>query len=295
MPFTISLIIAPYHVGILDHRVGAGPKRILHNDLVPRLLALGNNIAVKVQTIDAVDDFEGEIGRSFEIIRRISHAVSRAVADDSFPIVLAGNCNAEVGVAAGLNSRDPSKSPPEIIWFDAHSDYDTPDEAVSGYFDGMGVSMLSGESWKALMATVPGHRPLGMENFVFVGVRDLSDGQRRKLEGSEARVVYGGVAEGSRRDFPGDLASVLGDGKDVKCSVHVDLDCLDTEIGMANEYAASGGMSEEDLRECLEIVGRRRVPVSLTVASFNPGLDGGDRIADVAVEAIVQFVRSVSK
>lgn len=89
---------------------------------------------------------------------------------------------------------------------------------------------------------------------------------------------------------------MLGDGDDddgVECSVHVDLDCLDTRIGMANEYAVVGGLSGEDLRACLEVVGRRRVPVSLTVASFNPGLEGGERIADVAVDAIVDFVKLV--
>ena len=216
--------------------------------------------------------------------------------------MLAGNCNAEIGVAAGLSSTSSAQnrhrgSSREIIWFDAHSDYDAPDETVSGYFDGMGVSMLSGESWKALMGTVPGYQAVRMEKIVFVGVRDLSDGQRRKLERSAARVVYGGVEEeGSRRDLAGELAGVLGDGHDddddgLECSVHVDLDCLDTGIGMANEYAAAGGLSEEDLKGCLEVVGRRRVPVSLTVASFNPGLEGGEKIADVAVDAIVDFVK----
>ena len=183
--------------------------------------------------------------------------------------MLAGNCNAEIGVAARLSSLSSSSrnsrsrnhgSSRGIIWFDAHSDYDAPDEAVSGYFDGMGVSMLSGESWKALMGTVPGYQAVGMEKFVFMGVRDLSDRQRRKLERSAARVVYGGVEEVSRRDFVGDLASVLGNGDDdddeVECSVHVDLDCLDTGIGMANEYAAAGGLSGEDLRGCLEGSGK---------------------------------------
>ena len=155
----------------------------------------------------------GEIGRSFEIIRRILSAVSNCVAENSFPIVLGGNCNAEIGVAAGLSSSASRNSRPrdhrpsrEIISFDAHSDYDAPDEAVSGYLDGMGVSMLSGESWKALVETVPGYQAVGIEKFVFVGVRDLSGGQKRKLERSAARVEYGGVGKSPRRDFAGDLA-----------------------------------------------------------------------------------------
>ena len=40
-------------------------------------------------------------------------------------------------------------------------------------------------------------------------------------------------------------------------------------------------------------MGRRRTPVSLTVAIFNPGIEGGERIADLAVDAIVGFVKLV--
>lgn len=55
------------------------------------------------------------------------------------------------------------------------------------------------------------------------------------------------------------------------------------------------GLSGEELRGCLEVVARRRVPVSLTVASYSPGLDGGESIADVGVDAIVFFTQLVMK
>lgn len=77
--------------------------------------------------------------------------------------------------------------------------------------------------------------------------------------------------------------------------MHIDLDCWDTRVGTANEYAAPAALSGEGLRDRLEVVGRRRVPVSLTIASFNPGLEGGERIAEVAIDAIVQVAKFVSK
>jgi len=49
--------------------------------------------------------------------------------------------------------------------FDAHTDLNTPAQTVSGYLDGMGVSMLTGQRWKVLMATVPGHRPLALRKY----------------------------------------------------------------------------------------------------------------------------------
>lgn len=52
----ISLAIAPYHVSIPDHRVGAGPKRILSTDPESRLSTLKKE--VKVQMIPTVDDLK---------------------------------------------------------------------------------------------------------------------------------------------------------------------------------------------------------------------------------------------
>ncbi len=285
---SLTLITAPYHTGIHNHRVGAGPARILANGIRDRLHSLGYLTTLK--EIDPVDDFEGEIGRSFEVIRRIATCVSDAAEHGSFPVVLAGNCNAEIGVAAGMGSRFQHA---ELVWFDAHSDLDSPEEATSGYFDGMGVSMLTGESWRALMATVPGHRPVSLDRVVFCGVRDLSEGQKAKLERSPARVVYG--SSGVRVDFKGRLSEILDRTGESSCLVHVDLDCLDTSVGLANEYAAPGGLGAKDLVDCLDVVVAKRRPVALTVASFNPDLEGGERIADVAVNAIVHFMSEMKE
>lgn len=284
---SILLLIVSYHVGINDYRVGAGPRRILANGLVDRLQTLG--YAVSVEEIPPVDTFEGEIGRSIELIRRVSLAVTSAIKAHSFPIVLAGNCNTSVGVAAGLNQSN-SFGDFDLVWFDAHSDLDSPDEHVSGYFDGMGVSMLTGESWKGMVETVPGWRPVPLEKVVFCGVRDVSEKQREKLERLDARVVYGGTTSKEPIDFAGRLRDVLDGESGRSCLVHVDLDCLDSSIGKANEFAAPGGLSESDLLRCFEVVSRERRPAALTVASFNPGLEGGDRIADVAVDAISRLM-----
>ena len=280
---SVDLIAAPYHTGIRNHRVGAGPSRILGNGLLDQLSNLGYTPTFK--EIDPVDDFEGEIGRSFEIIRRIATCVSDAAERGSFPIVLAGNCNAQVGVAAGMSS---SVQDYELIWFDAHSDLDSPDEATSGYFDGMGVSMLTGESWRALMATVPGYKPVPLDKVIYCGVRDLSDGQRMKLKKSMARVIYGST---NQRVYYADRLRELLDGtSESNCLIHIDLDCLDTSIGLANEYAAPGGLAGKDLLECLDVIFAKRRPIALTVASFNPDLKGGERIAEVAMNNIVHFM-----
>jgi len=278
----ISLILAPYHTGIRDIRVGLGPQCILAHGLVGRLEAMGKNVTI--DEIASVDDFKGEIGRSFEVFRRVSLKVASAVDLNYFPIILAGNCNTEIGVHAGLVSEDP-----EMVWFDAHSDLDNAEETTSGYFDGMGASMLTGESWKALKATIPSHRPLPLEKLIYCGVHDLSEGQMRKLKSSPARVVYGKSIEHTL-DYAKALSEQLEKSRASTCIVHIDLDCLDTSIGKANEFAAPGGLSTEELLSCVDAIAARRRLVGITIASFNPRLEGGDAIADVAVNAIARLV-----
>ena len=75
---------------------------------------------------------------------------------------------------------------------DAHPDFDTPDEAVSGYFDGMGVATLAGQCWRTLAASVPGHRPLDLAKLAYCAIRDFDPGQREKVEAHHISVVYSG-------------------------------------------------------------------------------------------------------
>ena len=63
-----------------------------------------------------------------------------------------------VGVLAGLGVQEAG-----IIWFDAHPEFDTPDERADGYFDGMGAAMLTGLCWHTLLRTVPGFAPIPLD------------------------------------------------------------------------------------------------------------------------------------
>ena len=234
---------------------------------------------MRVEEIPPVDDFFGEIGKSFELLRRTSKLVTQASKSNSFPIVLSGNCMASVGVAAGLKTDDLG-----CVWFDAHDDYNTPDTMMSGYLDSTGVSMMAGESFKALMDTVPGHRPFDLRRFVFCGIRDVTDVERRRVEDSPMKAVWGNTD--TRVNFASELGTVLDQESSGSCMVHLDLDALDISYGRVNQFSAAGGLFEGDLQSCLGVIAAKMLPLSLTVASYDPNLDGGDKIADIAVNAI---------
>ncbi|KAK1523798.1 uncharacterized protein CCOS01_08885 [Colletotrichum costaricense] len=289
---SLSLILSPYHVGQLNKGPGAGPAFLKTSGLDSTLRSLGLPVH-KVQ-VEPVDGHEGEIGRSFEVIRRTANLVAQERRRGSFPIILAGNCSSAVGVAAGLHaSRASGDGGLGCVWFDAHDDFNTPDTVMSGYFDSMPIAMLAGQCWKGLLRTVPGHEAVDLERLVHVGMRDVNDLERARVEEAGFDVVWGSTER--KVDFGAELGVVLQRKKLGATMVHFDVDSLDTSIGHANRFAAPGGLLREDIIGCFEGIPEKTEPMSLTVASFDPSYEGAENLAAVAVEAIKVFLQMLVK
>jgi arginase len=279
---TVEIVLAPFHGGIRGYNVGGGPLRLMEMGLAERLNAAAGE--VRVCDLGEIPECEGEVGRAFEAKRRVARAVSDAVREGCFPVVLAGNCNAEVGTYAGLGSPDA-----DVVWFDGHTDFYTPDDITSGYFDSMGAATLTGHCWQALAATVPGFRPLSTRRLVYCGSRNMENGLLKRIAAEGIRMVKGGA------DQPPAFAAALDDLLGASSSpvlIHLDMDCLDTSEGHANEYAQPGGLSGKDLLDCFDHVLTRSSPMALTVASYDPGRPGADRIGELAIEAVERVVNA---
>jgi arginase len=303
---SITIISAPYHVGLraspLHHsRISEGPDYLKLAGLVA--LARGYGVPVHEAEIPPVaDNVEGEIGRSFDLLRRISLAVTAARNQASFPIVLAGNCCTSVGVAAGLWASNDLKGAHDdalgCVWFDAHDDYNVPDTVVSGYFDSQGIAMMAGECWKALLNTVPGFRPTQLRKVIHCGMRDVNDLERSRVEASDMGVVWGDATK--KVDFEGGLRKELQGrfvaSDDTASLVHLDVDVLDSALGKANQFACSDGLFEEDLVGCMAAISERTIPLAFTIASFDPLCDGdksAQRLAAVAIKGVKEVLNGL--
>jgi arginase len=156
MPRKIAIVVSPFHVGIHRHRVGKGPEAILAK-LEPALEE--RSIPYRIAIINRVDDYDGEIGRSFAVLRQIAAQTRLAVDNDEFPIILAGNCSSSVAVMAGLNGGLLDHNDVDVFWADAHADAHVPDDPGISYFDSMGTSMMTGLCWKGQLDAIEGHIP----------------------------------------------------------------------------------------------------------------------------------------
>ena len=172
----------------------------------------------------------GEVDASFDLIRAVAERVSAARAEGAFPVLLGGSCFNGVGVVAGL--REPS---PGVVWLDAHSDFNTPDTAISGYFDGMGLAVLAGDAWQALHATVPGARPVPQTAMVLAGARDFEPPEEVRLAACDIAQI--GAERMSTPDALLDAVRAL-EPEPTGIYLHLDLDVLDEAVAPVNVYHA---------------------------------------------------------
>lgn len=277
----VAIFAVPYDSGHRGLRMGAGPEHLLSNGMEDALAAAGGE--VRTEVMEACDPFRAEIATAFELFGLVAERVRVAITSGRFPLVLSGNCNATVGVIAGLASTSP-KEEVGLIWFDGHADFNTPETTTSGFLDGMGLATAVGHCWAEMVRAVPGFRPVREEHVVLIGSRNATPVEKERLWASGATVVEEqSVCELGGRGALGPALDAVGSGVR-RAHVHLDLDVLDPDaVNPANEFAPEGGLTVEEVEACIRAVCERFEVASATVASYDPSFDREGRVLKAGV------------
>jgi arginase len=268
---SVQILSLPYHEGRPRVGMGRGPGELLERHGLRDELER-RDFAAAVEEL-AEPGAGTEIARTIELDRVLAARVRAAAEQYAFPLVLAGDCASCLGTVGGLDHERLG-----VVWFDAHADFDTPDDNLSGFFDVMALAILTGSGWRALRESIPGFRAVEERDVVLVGVRDLEPYQRERLEASAVNVLADAPRMGEIAAAIDDLSQRVRD-----VYLHVDLDSLDPELGRANEYAAPGGLSLETLTEAIALVGEWLEVRAAAVTAYDPGFDPDGAVGEAAV------------
>lgn len=279
----LRLISWPFHNGLRGVGMGSGAARLMADDLLRAGIARAG-WKVSREAIDSVDESGPEVARIMALIKKLAASVRVAADEGAFPLVLAGNCNSCLGTCAGIGEQLG------VVWFDAHADFDDPEENTSGFFDVMGLAMLSGRGWRALRERLPGHVPIPERNLVLAAVRDLEPHQSQRLERSEVLVVPGEIDPASFDAALGDLLSRV-----TRVYLHVDLDSVDINDAHANQYAAAGGPSLDRLSQCVRLACERSTVAAAAIAAYDPAFDPDGRALAAARRIATDIAETVRR
>jgi arginase len=268
----LDLIAWPYHGGLADVGMGLGASVLATDERFRDGLAAAG-WQTRVVRVPPVDETLPEVARIFELARRLAQRVAAARDRHAFALVLAGNCVSCLGTTAGVRGGKDLG----VVWLDAHADFDTPEDNLSGFTDVMGLAILTGSCWRALRETIPGFVVVDESRVVLAGTRDLEPYQRERLSASQVQVIPGALAAGAR-----DVALDTLRERVQRVYLHVDLDVLDSSVGRANPYAAPGGPDLDAVLAAIEATFVRFDIAAAAITAYDPRVDHGGTIGAAA-------------
>jgi arginase len=193
---------------------------------------------------------------------------------DSLPITVGGDHTTSLGTALGLTRLG---RPFDVVWLDAHGDFNTPVTSPSGNPHGMVLALLAGLTPYLPQAVPPWRLHLW-------GVRDLDHGECSLLAalGVDVRDVAA-----TRAEWP---TLLRGLGRDVLVSF--DCDCCQPHVAPGTMTAVAGGFERAEVLHIVRQIAETRRVLALDVVELHPDRDRQDRTAELARDVILAVARA---
>jgi arginase len=216
----------------------------------------------QAQNLDAVVDVvRSTTGRVTDTLR----------AGDAMALVVGGDCTVGIGTIAGARSAIGDLA---VIYFDLHSDLNTPASARDGALDWMALAhVLAIEGTEPTLAAVAGQVPLLEPTKVVLFAHSHSDATRFERQTIE-RLGLARIGLEHVRDDPEAAARQalqLLVGLADHYVIHLDVDVVDfTDAPLSEHPSRNTGLKLNEMLSALTILASAPGMVAITLAEFNP-------------------------
>jgi arginase len=229
-----------------------------------------------------------------EYSARLAERVAQAGAGGRFVVLLGGDCSIVLGAVAG--ARRTVGGPVGLAYVDAHADFATPQESVTGSAASMCLAMAVGRGDSPL-ARLGGRAPLvHPRDVVLLGRRDEGEpyGHNGLRELGVPDVPYARIRRLGAAWVAEDALAVLGHESLGGFWIHLDADVLDAATMPAVDSPTPEGPDVEALLELVgPLVGHPRA-LGLQVTIYDPGLDPDGVCAERLAELLERLAPSHS-
>jgi arginase len=230
------------------------------------------------------------------IYDKVSKAVSDAVKNNFFPIVISGDHSSAGATIAGLKIAKP-KSKLGVIWIDAHADLHTPYTTPSGNVHGMPMAASINENndesavhdvdeetakhWNYLKNIGKIAPKILPEDVVFISLRDFEKEERHLIEKYSMKVVTSKeVRNKGAENVVRAVLRYLADCTDIYISF--DVDSLDSSISKGTGTPVSNGLKEREAEDLISKFMQNRKVCCFEITEVNPTLDKENLMAEIA-------------
>jgi arginase len=228
-----------------------------------------------------------------EVVQSTTRRVADALIEDGrIALVLGGDCTVGIGTVAGIQQTIGRVA---LVYFDLHSDLNTPASATDGALDWMALGhMLAIEGTEPTLAAGAGKAPLLDPDQVVLFAHDRSHSTRFE-RGEIERLGLARLALVEVRGDPEGAASralqLLATRSD-RYAIHLDVDVVDfTDAPLSEHPSRNTGLKLDQMLRALKVLTSGPGLVAITLAELNPhnaAADDGllERFAAALADAI---------
>ena len=251
---------------------------------------------IESKTAQLTPDEENEYGAWHRLglaNRHLRDIVAKQKRNNLFPLGLLSNCNALIGMLAGLQNSGQTKRPLRVglIWIDAHGDINTPDTSLSGMLGGMPVAISTGLCLPRLRMKCGLDPPLPTRYVTMVSVRDLDPLEQELLDRTEIQHI---TTKHIR-----DLSPVIDLEMERLATftdtiyVHIDMDALDPSEVQGHDLTVPAGPTSQEMAEALELMFEHPSAGAFGVASYPAGEDPDRRTLGAVYNMIEGVINGI--
>ena len=212
------------------------------------------------------------------------------VKDGYFPITIGGDHS--VAVASALASAKVHDNI-GIIWFDAHTDYNTFETTVSGNIHGLPLAAITGYKNHELRYFYDGNT-IQPSKTVVVGARSIDDWEKDNIKYSGITVFTTEDIKEKGVEAVVEEAFAIAGNRTKGVHISYDLDLIDPEIAPGVSIPEFDGITEEEAMKINELIMKHLDQVvSYDLVEFNPLRDKDRKTEQIAVNLLAQMIRAV--
>lgn len=217
-------------------------------------------------------------------------SILEKVQDGYFPITIGGDHS--VAVASALASAKVHENI-GIIWFDAHTDYNTFDTTVSGNIHGLPLAAINGYKNHELRYFHDGN-VIQASKTVVVGARSIDEWEKDNIKYSGITVfTTDDIKEKGLETVVEEAFKIAGE-RTKGIHISYDLDVIDPDIAPGVSIPEFDGINEEEAMEINKLIMKHIDKiVSYDLVEFNPLRDKDRKTEQIALNLLAQMIKTV--
>ena len=200
------------------------------------------------------------------------------------PLVLGGDHSVAAGTVAGVAGYFRGKNQKiGLVWFDAHTDINTPQTSPSGNVHGMPLAALTGLGPAELGGSGFLPRSRRKTSWWWVCATSMSREGQYSPAGIARVYTMRDIDERGMRAVMEEALRIAGNGT-AGYHVSLDMDWIDPSEAPGVGTPVRGGATYREAHLAMEIIADHGRMLSFEIVEVNPVIDEHNRTADLAVE-----------